>query len=97
MANGSTNRGHALADAIHEEGSKHDRHLQRVIDEERERGVLPSYTDEEESSINGPLGINSKMKLPRLARLVIGIGLGVGLCAVLVAAAIVAVLKVWPR
>ena len=97
MGNGSDHRGPAKRDMIIEQGDKHDRDLQRRIDSERARGVLPSYTDEEESSINGPLGINSKMKLPRMARLVIGIGIGVGLCAVLVAAAIVAVLKVWPR
>lgn len=35
MANGSTKRGPAVSDAIHDEGAKHDRYLQRQIDKER--------------------------------------------------------------
>jgi len=83
---------------IRDTGAKHDRALQKAIDEERARGELPSYNDEGQSEITGNFkGVHGKLPLPRAARMVIGIGLGVGMCALLVAAAIVAVLKVWPH
>lgn len=98
MANGSTTRGPAKRDMILDAGSKHDRYLQRMIDEEREQGRLPSYSDEGDSEITANRqGLHVKSALPRTARMVIGICVGVGLGALLIAAAVVAVLKVWPR
>lgn len=95
MANGSTNRGHALADAIHEEGSKHDRYLQRVIDEEREAGKLSRYGDDSSADITvSKTGIAAKLGLPRIARMAIGIGFAVLIAALGIAAAVVAVVKV---
>jgi len=96
MANGSIKRGPAIADAIHDEGSKHDRYLQRVIDEERARGELPSYNDDGPSEVtaNTKLGsLSAKLGLPRAARMAIGIGFAVLIGALGIAAAVVAVVK----
>jgi hypothetical protein len=98
MANGSTHRGPAKRDMILEQGGKHDRYLQRMIDEERARGELPSYNDDATSEItaNGQ-GVVARLGLPRLARQAIGISIAVLIGALGVAAAIVAVLRFWPR
>lgn len=52
--------------------------------------------DSVDSTVTAPWG-TAKVPLPRTARLVIGVCVGIGLGAILVAAAIVAVLKVLPR
>lgn len=58
-------------------GKKHDRALQRAIDETRERGELPSYNDDSPSEITvNRSGLGAKLGLPRMARMAIGFGLG---------------------
>lgn len=99
MASGDSREGSARADRIREEMRSHGRYLQRVVDEERERGELPSYNDDSPSEItvNSKLGnMGAKLGLPRTARMVIGICIGVGLGSLLVAGAIVAVLRFLP-
>ena len=97
MASGDNREGGARADRVREEQRAHGRYLQRVIDEERARGELPSYNDDAPSEITvNRQGLGAKLGLPRAARMVIGIGAGIGIAALMVAGAIVAILKAWP-
>lgn len=98
MANGSTHRGPAKRDMILEQGHKHERYLQRMIDEERSRGELPSYSDDASTDITvSRQGFAAKLGLPRFARQAIGVAIAVLIAALGVAGAIVAVLRFWPR
>jgi hypothetical protein len=97
LASGGDSSGDAKRDRVLEEGGKYDRYLQRAIDEDRAQGRLPSYSDDEPSEITvNRGGIAAKLGLPRPARMVIGIAIGVGIGALMIAAAIVAVLRFWP-
>lgn len=81
---------------IRDDGAKHDRTLQRAIDEERARGELPSYNDDGPSEITATskLGtLSTKLGLPRAARMAIGFGFAVLIGALGIAAAVVAVVK----
>ena len=94
MPSGDNREGPARADRIREEMRSRENYLQRVIDEERERGQLPSYNDDSPSEITvNRQGLGARLGLPRLARQVIGIAIGIGLASLLIAGAIVAVLR----
>lgn len=96
MASGDNREGPARADRVREEMRVHGRYLQRMVDEERARGELPSYNDDSPSEITvNRQGLGAKLGLPRFARQVIGIAIGVGLASLLIAGAVVAVLRAW--
>jgi hypothetical protein len=97
VPSGSGSEGPARHDRVREIGAKYERELQRAIDEDRAHGRLPSYSDDEPSEITvNRGGIAAKLGLPRPARMVIGVAIGVGIGALMIAAAIVAVLRFWP-
>jgi hypothetical protein len=76
VANGSGHEGPARADRIRNESDKHARHLQRMVDEERARGELPSYTDEGDTELTANRhGLRIKSTFPRIARIIVGAGL----------------------
>lgn len=79
---------------IRDDGAKYARYLQRVVDEERARGELPSYNDDQPSEITvNKSGIGAKLGLPRLARQAIGIGLGF----LLICCGVAIVAHFWPK
>jgi len=88
MGNGSTTRGPAKRDMILDAGSKHDRYLQRMIDEEREKAAngreLPAYRDSDSEITANTKGIHLKA-VPRwslgIALVILSIPIGLILVA----------------
>jgi len=91
VANGSRKPGPAFADRIREQGAKHQRMLQRAIDDEARE--LPHYGDSDADITANLKGVSAKLGLPRTARLAIGIALAIVIAAFGVGAVIVAVMK----
>lgn len=74
MANGSHREGPAAADRVREAGAKHERAVQRALDEYDRN--LPAYRDREESEITvNKQGVHVRSAFPRIARIALGIGL----------------------
>lgn len=83
MASGGSHEGPARGDRIREIGAKHDRWLQRAIDEERAKNGerdLPNYRESDSEITANAQGLHAR-GIPRFAWWMLGLGIMIFIAA----------------